>query len=58
VQPNISGGTKPGKLIHFANPADIFRLDPGFATPPETLYGFLQATGTQSNFLSRPMLTV
>jgi hypothetical protein len=58
VQPNKSGGSSPGKLIHFADPADIFRLDPGFATPPETLYGFLQATGTQSNFLSRPMLTV
>ena len=58
VQPNKSGGTAPGKLIHFADPADIFRLDPGFATPPQTLYGFLQATGTQSNFLSRPMLTV
>lgn len=58
VQPNTSGGSKPGKHIHFADPADIFRLDPGFATPPETLYGFLQATGTQSNFLSRPMLTV
>jgi hypothetical protein len=58
VQPNKSGGTTPGKLIHFADPADIFRLDPGFATPPQTLYGFLQATGTQSNFLSRPMLTV
>jgi hypothetical protein len=58
VQPNKSGGTSPGKLIHFADPADIFRLDPGSATPPETLYGFLQATGTQSNFLSRPILTV
>jgi hypothetical protein len=58
VQPNSSGGTKPGSLIHYANPADIFRLDPSSTTPPETLYGFLQATGTQSNLLSRPMLTV
>jgi hypothetical protein len=58
VQPNTSGGTTPGKLIHYADPADIFRLDPGSATPPETLYGFLQSTGTQSNLLSRPILTV
>jgi hypothetical protein len=58
VQPNTGGGTTPGKLIHYADPADIFRLDPGSATPPETLYGFLQATGTQSNLLSRPILTV
>ncbi|MGD0097085.1 MAG: hypothetical protein ABSB60_11355 [Terracidiphilus sp.] len=58
VQPNTGGGTTPGNLIHYANPADIFRLDPSSTTPPETLYGFLQATGTQSNLLSRPMLTV
>jgi hypothetical protein len=58
VQPNTSGGTSPGSLIHYANPADIFRLDPASTTPPNTLYGFLQATGTQSNLLSRPILTV
>jgi len=58
VQPNTSGGSAPGNLIHYANPADIFRLAPGSTTPPETLYGFLQATGTQSNLLSRPILTV
>lgn len=58
VQPNKSGGITPDKLIHYANPADIFRLAAGSATPPETLYGFLQGTGTQSNLLSRPMLTV
>jgi len=58
LQPNTSGGTSPGNLIHYANPADIFRLDPSSTTPPETLYGFLQSTGTQSNLLSRPILTV
>jgi hypothetical protein len=58
VQPNTGGGSTPGNLIHYANPADIFRLAPGSTTPPETLYGFLQATGTQSNLLSRPILTV
>ncbi len=58
VQPNTGGGTTPGNSIHYANPADIFRLDPTSTTPPETLYGFLQATGTQSNLLSRPILTV
>jgi hypothetical protein len=57
VQPNGSGST-PGNLIHYANPADIFRLAPPSTTLPETFYGFLQATGTQSNFLSRPILTV
>jgi hypothetical protein len=58
VQPNASGTKVPGNLIHYADPADIFRLAPGFATPPETLYAFLQATGTQSNLMSRPLLTV
>ena len=58
VQPNTSGGSTPGNLIHYADPADIFRLAPGFNPPPETLYGFLQSTGTQSNLLSRPILTV
>ncbi|MDE3198193.1 MAG: hypothetical protein KGN84_17730, partial [Acidobacteriota bacterium] len=58
VQPNLSGGHAPGKQIHFADPADLFRLDPASATPPATFYGFLQATGTQSNFLSRPILSV
>jgi hypothetical protein len=58
VQPNTSGGSTAGNLIHYANPADIFRLDPSSTTPPETLYGFLQSTGTQSNLLSRPILTV
>ncbi len=58
VQPNTSGGTTPGNLIHYADPADIFRLAPGFNPPPNTLYGFLQSTGTQSNLLSRPILTV
>jgi hypothetical protein len=58
VQPNTSGGTAPGNLIHYANPADIFRLAPGSTTLPDTLYGFLQTTGTQSNLLSRPVLTV
>jgi hypothetical protein len=58
VQPNKSGGTVPGDVLHYADPADIFRLAPGFATPPDTLYGFLQSAGTQSNLLSRPMLTV
>jgi hypothetical protein len=58
VQPNTSGGSTPGNLIHYADPADIFRLDPTSTTPPETLYGFMQATGTQSNLLSRPILTV
>ena len=58
VQPNTSGGTAPGKLVHFADPADIFRLDPSSTVLPQTLYGFLQGTGTQSNFLSRPILTV
>jgi hypothetical protein len=58
VQPNASGGSTPGQDIHFADPADIFRLAPGSANPPQTAYGFLQATGTQSNFLSRPILTV
>jgi hypothetical protein len=58
VQPNTSGGSSPGSLIHYANPADIFRLAAGATTPPATLYGFLQSTGTQSNLLSRPILTV
>ncbi|HEY4379412.1 MAG TPA: hypothetical protein VGN01_03640 [Acidobacteriaceae bacterium] len=58
VQPNHSGSSKPDKQIHFADPADIFRLASGSSTPPSTAYGFLQATGTQSNFLSRPILTV
>ncbi len=58
VQPNNGGGSTPGSEIHFADPADIFRLAAGSATPPATFYGFLQATGTQSNFLSRPILTV
>jgi hypothetical protein len=58
VQPNTSGGTTPGSLVHFANPADIFRLAPSSTVLPQTLYGFLQGTGTQSNFLSRPILTV
>ncbi len=58
VQPNNSGGSTPGSQIHFADPADIFRLDPSSPTPPATFYGFLQTTGTQSNFLSRPILTV
>jgi hypothetical protein len=58
VQPNAGTGSTPGNLIHYANPADIFRLDPGSTTPPNTLYGFLQSTGTQSNLLSRPILTV
>jgi hypothetical protein len=58
VQPNAGGGSTPGALIHYANPADIFRLGLGSTTPPETLYGFLQTTGTQSNLLSRPILTV
>ncbi|MGB7355949.1 MAG: hypothetical protein WBD06_19735 [Acidobacteriaceae bacterium] len=58
VQPNVSGSSTIGNLIHFADPSDLFRLDPGSTTPPDTLYGFLQATGTQSNFLSRPILTV
>jgi hypothetical protein len=57
VQPNVSGGSTPDNSIHFADPADIFRLDPASTTPPQTIYGFLQATGTQSNFLSRPILT-
>jgi len=58
VQPNTSGGSSPGSLIHYADPEDIFRLAPGFNPPPATLYGFLQSTGTQSNLLSRPILTV
>jgi hypothetical protein len=58
VQPNVSGGSTPGQEIHFADPADIFRLDPTSSNPPETAYGFLQSTGTQSNLLSRPILTV
>jgi hypothetical protein len=58
VQPNTSGGSTPGSQIHYADPADIFRLAPGFNPPPQTLYGFLQSTGTQSNLLSRPILTV
>ena len=58
VQPNKSGGTTPGTLIHYANPADIFRVASGSTTSPDTLYGFLQTTGTQSNLLSRPVLTV
>ena len=55
LQPNDGGG-KPGKEIHFANPSDIFRLAAGSTTPPTTSYGFLQSTGTQSNFLSRPVI--
>ena len=58
VQPNQGGSFDPGNQIHFANPADIFRLAAGSSVAPETAYGFLQATGTQSNFLSRPILTV
>jgi hypothetical protein len=58
VQPNNGGGSTPGNDIHFADPTDIFRLGAGSATPPATFYGFLQAIGTQSNFLSRPILTV
>ena len=58
VQPNQGSTANPGDQIHFADPADLFRLASGSATPPETLYGFLQATGTQSNLLSRPILTV
>ena len=58
VQANQANSSTPDNEIHFANPADIFRLAAGAATPPATLYGFLQATGTQSNFLSRPILTV
>jgi len=58
VQPNTSGSSTPGSLIHYADPADIFRLAPGFNPAPATLYGFLQSTGTQSNLLSRPILTV
>jgi hypothetical protein len=58
VQPNATGASTPGTAIHYADPADIFRLAPGFNPPPATLYGFLQATGTQSNLLSRPILTV
>ncbi|HTA85295.1 MAG TPA: hypothetical protein VK729_03430 [Silvibacterium sp.] len=57
VQPNTGGGSTPDKYVHFADPADIFRLAAGSSTPPATFYGFLQATGTQSNFLSRPILT-
>ena len=58
VQPNNSGGSTPANQIHYADPADIFRLAAGSPSPPETFYGFLQSTGTQSNFLSRPILTV
>jgi hypothetical protein len=58
VQPNKSGGTTAGTVVHYADPADIFRLDPSSTTPPDTLYGFMQTTGTHSNLLSRPMLTV
>ncbi len=57
VQPNAGGGA-PGNDVHFADPAEIFRLAAGSSTPPATFYGFLQVTGTQSNFLSRPILTV
>ncbi len=58
VQPNNGSGSTPGNDVHFADPADIFRLAASSTTPPTTFYGFLQATGTQSNFLSRPILTV
>ena len=58
VQPNSGSGSTPGKDVHFADPADIFRLAASSGTPPATFYGFLQATGTQSNFLSRPVLSV
>ena len=58
VQPNNGGGSTPGNDVHFADPADIFRLAASSPTPPANVYGFLQATGTQSNFLSRPVLTV
>ena len=58
VQPNNGGGSTPGSDVHFADPADIFRLATGSSVPPNTFYGFLQATGTQSNFLSRPFLSV
>jgi hypothetical protein len=57
VQPNKSGTSTPDVYIHYANPADLFRLASGSTTPPETLYGFMQSTGTQSNILSRPILT-
>jgi hypothetical protein len=58
VQPNVSGSTTLGNLVHYADPQDILRLAAAFSPPPDTLYGFLQATGTQSNFLSRPFLTI
>jgi hypothetical protein len=58
VQPNNGGGSTPGNDVHFADPADIFRLATGSSVPPATFYGFLQTTGTQSNFLSRPFLSV
>lgn len=58
LQPNKSGGSVAGDVVHYADPADIFRLDPTSTTPPDTLYGFMQTTGTQSNLLSRPTLTV
>ncbi len=58
VQPNSGGGSVPGGDVHFADPADIFRLAASSPAPPTNVYGFLQATGTQSNFLSRPVLTV
>jgi hypothetical protein len=57
VQPN-DATNNPGSDIHFADPQDIFRLAAGSSNPPNTFYGFLQGTGTQSNFLSRPFLTV
>ena len=55
VQPNV--GNAAGKAIHFADPADIFRLASNSPNLPATAYGFLQSTATQSNFLSRPILT-
>jgi hypothetical protein len=55
VQPN--DGSAAGTAIHFANPEDIFRLADNSPNLPATAYGFLQTTATQSNFLSRPILT-
>ncbi|MEO8869410.1 MAG: hypothetical protein ABI357_01115, partial [Granulicella sp.] len=55
IQPNA--GNSAGNDIHFADPADIFRLAANSPNLPATAYGFLQATATQSNFLSRPILT-
>lgn len=58
IQPNVSGSSTIGTLLHYADPENIFRLD-GIAPQDGTsFYGFLQSTGTQSNFLARPILTV